>query len=67
MKTHKAELETQAERLMKLSFLVDPDHKTELVSIAVALEMTGDRIEKENIASGDALQKISEILKGVLP
>ena len=67
VKTHKAQLNQQAERLIKLSFNVEPEIKTELVEIAVILEMTGDKIENENKESGIALQGIRDILKEIKP
>ena len=65
-KTIKTQLNQQAERLMKLSFH-NTDFKDELVSVAVELQIIGDKIEDENKALGAALQKISDTLKEIKP
>ncbi len=66
MKTHKQQLDIQAERLLFLAFKVDPEIKKALVKICVEIEMIGDRIESEHAAMSDVLAGIKNSLNEVL-
>ena len=64
MKTYKAELKILSEQLIELSY--NSKNKTDLVKIAVNLDMIGDRIEDEKATLGKLFEGIRDSLKGVI-